>query len=55
LKTGSEIRNFLSGEWFVFVSDKNKKYDFSLSTVASNDFLTFSLGDTLFQIVRLKE
>ena len=54
-KTGSAIRSFLNGEWFVFVSDKNKKYDFSLSTVASNDFLTFSLGDTLFQIVRLKE
>ena len=54
-RTGTGIRNILKGEWFVFVSDKNKKYDFSLSTVASNDFLTFSLGDTLFQIVRLKE
>ena len=38
-----------------FVSDKNKKYDFSLSTVASDDYLTFTLGNTLFQIVRLKE
>ena len=54
-RTGTGIRNILKGEWFVFVSDKNKKFDFSLSTVASDDYMTFTLGNTLFQIVRLKQ
>jgi hypothetical protein len=54
-KIGKEIKNTLNGQWFVFVSEKGKKYDFSLSTVASNDHLTFSIGDTLFQVCRLKE
>ena len=45
----------MGGEWFIFVSDKDKKLDFGLSTVASNDYLTFQLGNTLFQICRLKE
>ena len=54
-KAGREIKNSLGGQWFVFVSEKGKKFDFSLSTVASNDFLTFSIGDTMFQVCRLKE
>ena len=54
-KTGKEIQNNLKGQWFVFVSEKGKKFDFSLSTVASGDYLTFSLGDTLFQVCRLRE
>ena len=54
-KTGREIKNTLNGHWFVFVSEIGKKYDFSLSTVASNDYLTFSIGNTLFQVCRLKE
>ena len=53
-KTGREIRNALNGQWFVFVSEKGKKFDFSLSTVADNDFLTFSIGSSLFQVCRLK-
>ena len=54
-KTGKEIKNKLRGQWFVFVSEKGKKFDFSLSTVASSDYLTFTLGNTLFQVCRLKE
>jgi hypothetical protein len=45
----------LKGQWFVFVSERGKKFDFSLSTVASADYLTFSIGSTLFQVCRLKE
>ena len=54
-KTGNEIRNNLKGQWFVFVSEKGKKFDFSLSTVASDDFLSFLLGTTFFQVCRLKQ
>ena len=54
-KTGSTIKEFLRGQWFVFVCEKDKPYDFALSIVASNDFLTFSIGNTLFQICRLSE
>ena len=53
-KTGREIKNTLNGQWFVFVSEKGKKYDFALSTVADNDYLTFSIGNSLFQVCRLK-
>ena len=54
-KSGRDIKNSLGGHWFVFVSEKGKKFDFSLSTVASNDYLTFSIGNTMFQVCRLKE
>ena len=54
-KTGKGIKQNLGGQWFVFVSEKGKKFDFSLSTVASSDYLTFLLGTTLFQVCRLKE
>ena len=53
-KTGREIRNTLNGQWFVFVSEKGKKFDFALSTVVDNDFLSFSIGTTMFQVCRLK-
>ena len=54
-KAGREIKNTLNGQWFVFVSEKGKKFDFSLSTVASNDYLTFSIGNSMFQVCRLRE
>ena len=54
-RTGLEIKKNLGGQWFVFVSEKGKKFDFSLSTVASSDYLTFLLGNTLFQVCRLRE
>ena len=54
-KTGKEIKNILKGQWFVFVSQTKKKYDFTLSTIASSDFLAFSIGETLFQVCRLRE
>ena len=54
-KTGREIKNTLNGQWFVFVSEKGKKFDFSLSSVASSDYLTFTIGSTLFQVCRLRE
>ena len=54
-KTGEGIKNVLRGDWFVFVCDKDRPFDFGLSTVASNDFICFTLGNTLFQIVRLRE
>ena len=43
-KTGSTIKEFLRGQWFVFVCEKDKPYDFALIIVASNGFLTFSIG-----------
>ena len=55
VKTGSTIKEILKGQWFVFVCDKDKHFDFALSKVASNDFLTFTIGNTLFQICRLSE
>ena len=52
---GRAIKKSLNGEWFVFVSEAGgKSLDFSLSTVADNDYLSFSIGKTLFQVVRLK-
>ncbi len=54
-KTGKEIKNILKGQWFVFVSETKKKFDFTLSTIASSDFIAFSIGETLFQVCRLRE
>ena len=53
-KAGREIKNSLNGAWFVFVSEKEKMFDFSLSTVADNDYLTFTIGNSMFQVCRLK-
>ena len=51
----NNIKAGVRGEWFVFVVDaSNNDYDFSLSIVEADDFLTFTLDNTLFQICRLK-
>ena len=52
-KIGRELRKVLNGQWFVFVSERGKNFDFALSQVANSDYLTFSFGKTLFQICRL--
>ena len=50
----SEIKKNLGGEWFVFVSKKDDKISFNLSTVSSTDFVTIEIGNSLFKIARTK-
>ena len=49
-----KIKHKLHGEWFVIVSDKNNNIPFSFSTVSKNDYLIITLGNTKFNIVKLK-
>ena len=49
-----KLKERFGGEWFVIVSNKNKKIDFSLSMVSLSDMLTFCIGETKFHISRLK-
>ena len=49
------IRSKIGGEWFVFISPLDvNEYDFSLSVVNGNNFMSFSLDNKLFQICRIK-
>ena len=49
------IKSKLQGEWFVFVSDANQKnLNFNISTVSQNDLLIIRLGQTRFQIAKIK-
>ena len=51
----NNIKAAIRGEWFVFVVDaSNNDYDFNLTIVEDDDYLTFNLDNTLFQICRLK-
>lgn len=53
--TGNMIKQYLGGEWFVFVCPVGcRNFDFSLTCVTGGDFLSFSLGNTLFQVCRLR-
>lgn len=53
--TSNNIKAYLGGEWFVFVSPVgSKNFDFCLSCVTGGDFMSFSLDNTLFQICRLR-
>ena len=50
------IKGALGGEWMAFASvDGLKGYDFSLSIVTGNDFLSFIIENFRFQICRLRD
>lgn len=50
------IKKNIGGEWFVFASREGLKgYDFSLSVVTGNDFLSFVTNGFHFQICRLRD
>ena len=50
------IKNDLGGEWMVFASVEGLKgYDFSLSIVTGNDFLSFTIQNFHFQVCRLRD
>ena len=50
------IKRSLGGEWMVFSSIKGLKgYDFSLSIVTGNDFLSFYIDNYHFQVCRLRD
>src|SRR3954470_11402961 len=52
---GNLIKQAIGGEWFVHVSPVNDiLYDFSLTSVSGNDFITFSYDNTMFQVCRLR-
>ena len=49
------IKQMIGGEWFVFVCKVGApNFDFCLSTVLGNDFMKISIGETLFQVCRIK-
>ncbi len=50
------IKQELGGEWMVFASIHDLKgYDFSLSIVTGNDFLSFIIQNFRFQVCRLRD
>ncbi len=50
---GKAIKQNLGNEWFVIVSNaQDKDYDFSITSVEGGDFMSFTLDQTLFQIVK---
>ena len=50
------IKRDLGGEWMVFASVEGLKgYDFSLSIVTGNDFLSFTIENFRFQVCRLRD
>ena len=50
------IKNSLGGEWMAFASVEGLKgYDFSLSIVTGNDFLSFTIENFRFQVCRLRD
>jgi len=51
-----KIKKDLGGEWMVFASVEGLKgYDFSLSIVTGNDFLSFTIQNFRFQVCRLRD
>jgi hypothetical protein len=49
------IKQLIGGEWFVFVCKVGApNFDFCLSTVLGNDFMKISIGETLFQVCRIR-
>lgn len=58
LSTGitKRIKEAIGGEWFVYAClDGLKGYDFNVSAVSGNDFLSFKLNKFLIQVCRLNE
>ena len=51
-----KIKKDIGGEWMVFASlDGLKGYDFTLSIVAGNDFLSFIIDNFVFKVCRLRD
>ena len=51
-----KIKADIGGEWMVFASVEGLKgYDFSLSIVTGNDFLSFTIQNFRFQVCRLRD
>ena len=49
------IKQNLGGEWFAFVNPAgDETYEFSLTRVKGTDFVSFVIGDTKFQVCRIK-
>ena len=49
-----EIKNKLGGEWFVFVSDIEKKIKFRITMFDESDYLVMIIGSSIFKIAKLK-
>ena len=51
-----KIKEKIGGEWMVFASVEGLKgYDFSLSVVTGDDFLSFTIDNFRFQVCRLRD
>ena len=50
----AKIKKRLSGEWFVFVSNKKDNISLIISALSEDDFLIICFGNTKFQIARIK-
>ena len=49
------IKQNLGGEWFAFVNPAgDETYEFSLTRVKGTDFVSYVIGDTKFQVCRIK-
>ena len=52
-KAAKDIQKFLGDNWLVFISNINSQnYDFCLSSGKKDDYVSFSLDDKLFQILK---
>ena len=49
-----KLKKKYGGDWLVLVSNKDKKTGCSISSLTAKDFLTFCIGNSKFQIYRLK-
>ena len=51
-----EIKKNFGGEWFVFAYNMNlePKLPFTISSVSKSDILKFRMGESIFQIARIK-
>ena len=49
------IKTKIKGEWMIVVNIEGLSgFDFSLSIVTGNDYLSFAIKDFLFQVFRLR-
>ena len=53
-KTAQAVKKNLGGDWLVIVYPEGKPIDFNMTCVQGNDYLYFTLGETAFQVCRLK-
>ena len=53
-KTAQAVKKNLGGDWLVIVYPQGKPIDFNMTCVQGNDYLYFTLGETAFQVCRLK-